>query len=148
MQMKKVEEHYDICNVLMIDIDYFKQINDQYGHANGDEILKQFAELLHRETREHDIKARIGGEEFGILIPMLSQIEVMKVAERIRSSISKHEFKLLNEQSIHISVSIGVANGKSEHLLEMVHSADACLYHAKNSGRNRTHINESVEYVQ
>lgn len=148
MQMKKIKTHYTMCNVLIIDIDYFKQINDQYGHANGDEILKQFAELLHRETREHDIKARIGGEEFGILIPMLSQTEVIKVAERIRSSISKHEFKLLDQQTIHISVSIGVANGKSEHLREMVHSADACLYHAKNSGRNRTHINESVEYVQ
>ncbi|WP_214821171.1 MULTISPECIES: GGDEF domain-containing protein [unclassified Exiguobacterium] len=144
MQMKKVKEHYATCNVLIIDIDYFKQINDQYGHANGDEILKQFAELLHRETRDHDIKARIGGEEFGILIPMLSQVEVIKVAERIRSSISKHEFELLDQQKIHISVSIGIANGKSEHLREMVHLADDCLYQAKNSGRNRTYINESV----
>ncbi|WP_214816582.1 diguanylate cyclase [Exiguobacterium sp. s59] len=148
MQMKKVKEHYATCNVLIIDIDYFKQINDQYGHANGDEILKQFAELLHRETRDHDIKARIGGEEFGILIPMLSQVEVIKVAERIRSSISKHEFELLDQQKIHISVSIGIANGKSEHLREMVHLADDCLYQAKNSGRNRTYIHENVEYVQ
>ena len=144
IQMKKVKERYETCNVLILDIDYFKQINDQYGHSNGDEILKQFAQLLHRETRDHDIKARIGGEEFGILIPLLAQGEVMKVAERIRNSISKHEFKLLNQQVINISVSIGIANGKSEYLLEMIHLADECLYQAKNSGRNRTHITESV----
>ncbi|WP_338082273.1 GGDEF domain-containing protein [Exiguobacterium qingdaonense] len=148
MQMKKMKERYATCNVLMLDIDHFKQINDRYGHANGDEILKQFAELMHRETREHDIKARIGGEEFGILIPMLSQTEIVKVAERIRDSISKHKFKLLDQQRIHISVSIGIANGKSEDLHKMVHVADDCLYQAKNSGRNRTHINESIEYVQ
>lgn len=148
MQMKKIKERYDTCNVLILDIDHFKQINDRYGHANGDEILKQFSELLHRETRVHDIKARIGGEEFGILIPMLSQSEVIGVAERIRSSISKHAFKLLDQQVIHISVSIGIANGKSEQLHEMVHLADDCLYQAKNSGRNRTHIHGGVEYVQ
>nr|WP_214742024.1 GGDEF domain-containing protein [Exiguobacterium sp. s48] len=148
MQMKKIRERYDICNVLILDIDHFKQINDQYGHANGDEILKQFSELLHRETRDHDIKARIGGEEFGILIPMLSQSEVIGVAERIRNCISKHAFKLLDQQVIHISVSIGIANGKSTQLHEMVHLADDCLYHAKNQGRNRTHIHGGVEYVQ
>lgn len=148
MQMKKIKERYDTCNVLILDIDHFKQINDRYGHANGDEILKQFSELLHRETRDHDIKARIGGEEFGILIPMLSQSEVIGVAERIRSSISKHAFRLLDQQVIHISVSIGIANGKSAQLHEIVHLADDCLYQAKNSGRNRTHIHGGVEYVQ
>lgn len=142
--MKKFKGQYATCNVLILDIDHFKQINDQYGHANGDEVLKQFAELLHRETRNQDIKARIGGEEFGILIPMLSQIEVVNVAERIRNSISKHEFKLLDDERIHLSVSIGIANGKSEHLREMIRLADECLYEAKNSGRNRTHVTESV----
>lgn len=144
VQMKKFKERSSICNVLMIDIDHFKQINDRYGHSNGDEILKQFAKLLHRETRDHDIKARIGGEEFGILIPMLSHLEIMNVAERIRNSISKHEFKLLDHRVIHISVSIGIANGKSENLHEMIHLADDSLYQAKNSGRNCTYINETV----
>ena len=144
MQMKKFKERALICNVLILDIDHFKQINDRFGHSNGDEILKQFAQLLYRETRDHDIKARIGGEEFGILIPMLSHSEIMNVAERIRRSISKHEFKLLDERVIHISVSIGIANGKSENLQHMIHLADDCLYRAKNSGRNCTHINETV----
>jgi diguanylate cyclase len=144
MQMKKFKGQYATCNVLILDIDHFKQINDQYGHANGDEVLKQFAELLHRETRNQDIKARIGGEEFGILIPMLSQSEVVNVAERIRHSISKHEFKLLDQQKIQLSVSIGIANGKSENLREMIRLADDCLYQAKNSGRNRTHVTETI----
>lgn len=142
--MKKFKGQYTTCNVLILDIDHFKQINDQYGHANGDEVLKQFAELLHRETRNQDIKARIGGEEFGILIPMLSQSEVVNVAERIRHSISKHEFKLLDQQKIQLSVSIGIANGKSENLREMIRLADDCLYQAKNSGRNRTHVTETI----
>ena len=144
MQMKKFKGQYTTCNVLILDIDHFKQINDQYGHANGDEVLKQFAELLHRETRNQDIKARIGGEEFGILIPMLSQSEVVNVAERIRHSISKHEFKLLDQQKIQLSVSIGIANGKSENLREMIRLADDCLYQAKNSGRNRTHVTKTI----
>ncbi|WP_051667441.1 GGDEF domain-containing protein [Exiguobacterium oxidotolerans] len=124
------------CNVLLLDIDHFKKINDTYGHVKGDEILRQFSVLLLNETRELDVKARIGGEEFGILIADLSSSEAYGVAERIREIISKNSFKLTDGTKIQISTSIGIANGRSKDILQLIDQADQCLYTAKSRGRN------------
>ncbi|MFN4214946.1 diguanylate cyclase [Exiguobacterium sp.] len=127
-----------VYNVLALDIDHFKHVNDTYGHPNGDLVLKRFAELLNIETRSHDIVARIGGEEFVILIYDLSPEKVAKVAERIRKRIADEAFTLSDGMTIQISVSIGIAHGKALPVESMSSLADMALYEAKDKGRNRT----------
>ncbi|TCI29726.1 diguanylate cyclase [Exiguobacterium sp. SL-10] len=132
-------------NVLALDIDHFKRVNDTYGHANGDLVLQRFAELLLIETRSHDLVARIGGEEFVILMYDLSVEKVEKVAERIRTRIEHEVFVLNDFPPIHITTSIGIAHGKSEPIQTMTEAADDALYEAKHSGRNQvvlTNVNE------
>ncbi|MCT4782599.1 diguanylate cyclase [Exiguobacterium himgiriensis] len=125
-------------NILALDIDHFKHVNDTYGHPNGDLVLKRFAELLKIETRAHDIVARIGGEEFVILIYDLSPEKVAKVAERIRKRIAAEAFTLSDGTTIQISVSIGIAHGNALPVESMSSLADTALYEAKDQGRNRT----------
>lgn len=141
--LERIEGYDRRYNVLILDIDHFKRINDTYGHVNGDEILRQFSDLIVRETRDHDLKARIGGEEFGILIPDLNSTSVLLVAERIRKSVSEHKFQLNTRLTIQVSVSIGIANGNASGIDAMVLQADQSLYVAKRSGRNRIHIDHS-----
>ncbi|TCI52089.1 diguanylate cyclase [Exiguobacterium sp. SH5S13] len=124
-------------NVLALDIDHFKRVNDTYGHANGDLVLQRFAELLLAETRLHDVVARVGGEEFVILMYDLTPEKVEKVAERIRKRIEDEVFVLKDFPPIHITASIGIAHGKSEPVQKMTEAADNALYQAKRSGRNQ-----------
>ena len=78
--------------MIMIDIDYFKHINDTYGHQVGDDILKEMAIVIHRQVRDVDILARYGGEEFAVLLPQTSVDQAEVVAERIRQSVESNEF--------------------------------------------------------
>ncbi|WP_214878697.1 diguanylate cyclase [Exiguobacterium sp. ERU653] len=124
-------------NVLALDIDHFKQVNDTYGHGNGDLVLQQFADILKVETRAHDTVARIGGEEFVILIYDLTPKKVEKVANRIRERIATEVFYLNNFPPIQITTSVGVAHGTALSIKRMVDLADSALYQAKNEGRNQ-----------
>ncbi len=119
---------------LMADIDFFKSVNDQYGHATGDEVIKSVAEILKANTRETDLVGRYGGEEFCMVLANLSPAKTAAVAERIRRSVEKASCS-----GVKITVSLGVAclesgAGKPE---ELINQADKALYAAKNSGRNR-----------
>lgn len=125
---------------IVMDVDYFKQINDTYGHPEGDVILKGVATELQFLARESDVVSRNGGEEFTILVPTCSHQEVLNFAEDIRRHIEATPFYIYNHlQEIHITLSIGVAT-YPEHAIEMdqlYHKADEALYQAKRSGRNR-----------
>lgn len=144
IELLRISREQTRYNVLFLDIDHFKSINDTYGHSNGDEVLKQFSELLIEQTREQDIKARIGGEEFAILIPYLSRDEIVNVSERIRQSITDASFVLLDQKEIRISASIGIANGNSKDIRTLVEQADQNLYQAKERGRNRCYLDITV----
>ena len=133
--------------VLMLDIDHFKRYNDEYGHLAGDATLKQVAQLLCDSLRKVDIVARYGGEEFVVVIPDARKTGAHEVAERIRSSIARHQFKVFNDQT-KVTVSIGIAlfpddahgvvGADTAHLaFEMIQCADKALYRAKEEGRNR-----------
>lgn len=124
-------------NLLVLDIDCFKHINDTYGHANGDQILKQFADCLNETIRPHDLLARVGGEEFMILIYDLPLETCQKVAERIRQRIEDERFLLINDSVIRCTVSIGLSHGQGIVIESMISSADKALYEAKNNGRNQ-----------
>ncbi|PSL36375.1 sigma-B regulation protein RsbU (phosphoserine phosphatase) [Planomicrobium soli] len=119
--------------LLVVDIDHFKQVNDTYGHPVGDSVLQELAGKLQNETRDQDIVARMGGEEFVIVLPATDSDGALKMAERIRENIEHGEWKHVN-----ITVSIGVAVYESgDNPAGLFSKADEALYRSKSSGRNR-----------
>jgi len=125
-------------SLLMIDADRFKSINDRFGHHIGDEVLKVLAMIGRRQLREIDLLARLGGEEFAILLPQTDFVDARVVAERLRQAIAGHtidtELGLLN-----FTVSLGLAslNPVTADLNDLLRQADVALYQAKQNGRNR-----------
>lgn len=131
---------------LMADIDHFKRINDTYGHAAGDAVLKEVARLIHSSLREVDVIGRWGGEEFIALLTQAKKADAKKVAERILQSVSDHRFQGLPENE-KITISIGVASvpedGDIDNWEKLIKAADEALYRAKRNGRNRVELSES-----
>jgi two-component system, cell cycle response regulator len=138
-EIERSQRYQHDCSLLMMDIDYFKKLNDTYGHQGGDEALQAVAKLLQHEVRPVDRVSRYGGEEFVVILPQTSVDSAAIVAERLRSAIATHLVPVSPTESIHISVSIGFATfpdyAKSEEAL--ISCADQALYHAKRTGRNR-----------
>lgn len=132
--------------VLFIDIDYFKDINDTYGHQVGDEILREFVRLLMLAIRSTDILTRYGGEEFIILAPQTDLDNATRLAERIRETIAANAFRT-NKGTVHFTVSVGVSTFKGEETKEpeaivekLLNLADRRCYEAKAKGRNQVNI--------
>jgi diguanylate cyclase (GGDEF)-like protein len=124
---------------LMVDIDFFKKINDKYGHKTGDMVLKEFAQTLKRRSRKSDVLARYGGEEFILLLPQTGRDGAVAEGERIRSLLMEHRFKSL-KSSRGLTVSVGVATYPHSRIHsheDLVSLADDALFNAKNRGRNR-----------
>ena len=129
--------------ILYIDIDHFKALNDQYGHDNGDVILQQFATHLSQAIRTGDFVFRYGGEEFLIVLADITQEQLPTIAEKIRSLIESVEFKLTDETTVNLTISIGAAlHGGHPDYQRTIADADAALYLAKENGRNRVEINK------
>jgi two-component system cell cycle response regulator len=126
-------------SLAIIDLDYFKSINDQFGHSAGDGVLRGIAQILDHGTRRSDFLARIGGEEFGVLLPETSLFEALHFAEKIRATIAGATIR--TEGFTHqVTVSIGVANVPHSAVTtpeELFNAADQALYRAKARGRNR-----------
>jgi len=135
----------------MLDIDHFKRVNDNWGHAAGDDVLREIAQRVDGQVRASDVAARYGGEEFVILLPNTDVAAAQLLAERIRTTISEAPVNLPNEKSITITASIGIADvqpaPKAEDLKTMGDSliarADVALYAAKSAGRNRIVVEEA-----
>jgi diguanylate cyclase (GGDEF)-like protein len=124
--------------MLMIDLDFFKRINDRHGHAAGDEALRVFSRVLVRETRAFDLLGRIGGEEFAVVLPETGGEAAMLIAERLRGAVESASFVFQQSEPIRFTVSIGVALRQAADSLDsLLARADDALYRAKNSGRNR-----------
>ena len=125
-------------SMLMIDIDFFKTINDQYGHPVGDQILSLLSAELQKNLRQTDILCRYGGEEFAILLPETNIQTAKHIAERLRINISNHSFEV-TKLSLHLTISIGISwsNGEAAELDDLLDRADEAMYQAKRSGRNR-----------
>ena len=132
-------------SLLMLDIDFFKLVNDSYGHQTGDIVLKNIAELIKNSLRDFDICARIGGEEFVIALSETNQDEALEVAERIRLLIENTKIlPLTPSPPLQITVSIGLSslNSKEDSIDALISRADQALYKAKNTGRNRVCISQ------
>ncbi|WP_458121678.1 GGDEF domain-containing protein [Paenibacillus sp. Z6-24] len=130
-------EHQRSFALLVMDIDFFKKINDNYGHLNGDTVLVQVAEVLSRTIRSGDYCARKGGEEFAVILNACSSRQAVELAEQIRAAMEQYTFVLEEGQSIHLTASIGVSCYPLIEPERLFSEADRALYKAKENGRNR-----------
>lgn len=144
-RMRQAEESGAALSLLMLDVDYFKQINDTYGHLRGDEVLKALARVCQAHMGEEEVLARVGGEEFALLLPGIDAEAAGRLAEQIRLSVWQSPVSLV-DTAIHITVSIGVAQWHvGESLAELLGSADQALQAAKYQGRNRVETGRAGE---
>jgi diguanylate cyclase (GGDEF)-like protein len=142
MEIKRAERYKRNISILMIDIDNFKQINDQYGHVEGDEVLKRLVLVLRQNLRNSDILVRFGGEEFVALLPETNSKNAYRAGEKLRTAVeSDMHFKPLSlSEEQKITISIGVSNYPSDAYSgdSLILQADQFLYEAKRQGKNRT----------
>ncbi|WP_270180674.1 diguanylate cyclase [Alkalihalobacillus sp. CinArs1] len=126
-------------SLLIIDIDYFKQVNDTYGHAAGDAVLQQFGVTLRQTVGTEDTVSRNGGEEFTILLKNTDHQDALRIAEHVRTSIEAQPFKATQMDTIYITASVGVATYPDTVSIgdQLYSKADQALYTAKRKGRNR-----------
>ncbi|WP_291633616.1 diguanylate cyclase [Clostridium sp.] len=136
VNVKNKNEH---LSILIIDIDFFKKVNDTYGHLAGDAVLQQLGLVLSTSSRSFDIVSRIGGEEFSVILPDCPSEQALEVAERLRLAVEIHYFILPDKTKINITVSIGAATypDNVSDLEDVVKHADTALYSAKRTGRNK-----------
>lgn len=140
----------DLC-AIMTDIDFFKSVNDAYGHATGDLVLKTVSRVIKLQLRDYDIAGRYGGEEFSIILPYTRILEAKMVAERLRKAVENTKIDIskvnneTNDKNISVTISLGIAeyeNGDDEHTI--LQKADKALYKAKEGGRNKAETYENI----
>ena len=142
-EFRRAQRYDDPLALILIDVDHFKALNDEFGHQFGDEVLRLFADCLRRAVRETDFLARYGGEEFAVLLPKTHLGGALTVAERMSAEL--HRLRLGPEQRITVTASFGVSSypGRAvtgpEHL---VRTADQALYRAKSEGRNKINLHQ------
>jgi len=142
-EMERFDELYlrfdDNFSLVFFDIDFFKKINDNYGHMAGDVVLASFAQILKKKSRDMDIVGRFGGEEFVTILPKTDLQGAMAYAEAIRAAVEKTKF-IYKETRIDVTVSCGCAErASSKNLKELIKASDEQLYKAKQNGRNRVY---------
>jgi len=142
LRRRNRERNSECLSVMLLDIDKFKRINDNFGHAMGDRVLKAVAQRLQENIREFDILGRIGGEEFAILLPGLGLDAAREVAERIRQSIQKPIIDSGMDEPLLMTVSAGVAEVPEDATVidKALNRADRAMYEAKHKGRNRIEV--------
>ena len=148
-EVEKMERKYQVFNsnfaIVFYDIDHFKDINDKYGHACGDAVLKSFARILKDLTRKEDVIARYGGEEFVALVHYQDEIEVSRYIKRVKNTIRDTDF-IYSNNKIKITFSAGISfRNKYESFFEAKKHADDLLYKAKNQGRDIIFLDNSQE---
>ncbi|EIN6839768.1 GGDEF domain-containing protein [Shigella sonnei] len=129
--------------VMLLDIDYFKSINDNYGHECGDKVLSVFARHIQKIVGDKGLVARTGGEEFAVAVPSVNPVDGLLMAEKIRKGVELQPFTW-QQKTLYLTVSIGVGSGRASYRTltddfnKLMVEADTCLYRSKKDGRNRT----------
>ena len=142
MQMfcENAKRYENIFSLIILDIDLFKNFNDNFGHQSGDAVLRQVAGTLKKNVRTTDIVCRYGGEEMSIILPNANKDEATQIAQKLCDIVASQKFKLSNNRESNVTISLGVATyGKTDGTepSKIIESADKRLYNAKNNGRNR-----------
>jgi len=145
---KEIKEYMQECQhngeqfaVAMLDIDYFKKINDTYGHDAGDIVIKELVRIVKENIKGSDIVARFGGEEFCVLLKDIDKNSAVELFVRLRMKIANNVI-VFNNKELKYTVSTGITFNCDEGIEEMINQADIALYNAKNSGRNRVEISQ------
>lgn len=138
-EISRAKRSREKFSVAMIDIDYFKDINDNYGHVVGDQVLKELVNQLIENLRSSDVTCRFGGEEFVVILPDTANEEAHAVLERIRQIVASNPYNITDEGSISITISVGIATFPDDGSTweELISSADKAMYRAKETGRNK-----------
>ena len=133
------KRHGDPLCLVLLDVDFFKQINDEHGHASGDEVLKQLADLIRLNIRDSDTSARMGGDEFAFVLPRTTVRQGAVFANSLLEKTRTHDFKLPNGKTLKVTLSMGVVQLTDDiHSMEALYgAADRALYESKHRGRNR-----------
>lgn len=137
-EIERARRYGSALSILMLDIDFFKRINDRYGHSTGDAVLRKLTEVCQFALRSLDVFGRLGGEEFAILLPETDQVAALDVAERLRLIVADARVPIEGAQAVSFTVSIGVSSmlPTSGGIDDLLNAADKALYAAKNAGRN------------
>ncbi|MGV8930609.1 MAG: diguanylate cyclase [Luteimonas sp.] len=136
-EIARAMRHERPLTLCIIDVDLFKPVNDRFGHISGDEVLRQIAALMRRHVRNEDVAARIGGEEFAVLLPECDENAAYGFAERLRAAVANAVFTPGGQpQRITISIGIAALSADRDTRNRMMAAADAALYRAKSEGRN------------
>lgn len=143
-EMVRAQRYEESFSLLLVDADHFKNINDTYGHQSGDKVLRMLAKHLRAQVRNVDVPARVGGEEFAVILPNTVDEAALKIAERIRLAIAESAVELSDQEKteVKVTVSIGLAGypRSASDVRGLFHQADMALYNAKQAGRNRVSI--------
>jgi diguanylate cyclase (GGDEF)-like protein len=145
-EIKRSERDELPLALIMIDVDHFKNYNDEYGHLGGDQVLITVANAIRSPLRPNDLIARFGGEEFAVLLPETTVSNAEIIAERLRDHVAKADPGMLdNRQLPAVTISLGIAGRQPGYSLDMmIAAADVAMYHAKRNGRNRVEVAANV----
>ena len=142
-ELARAQRTRSACGVLMVDLDHFKRVNDTHGHLAGDSVLKAVGDLLRAEVRDYDVVGRFGGEEFAVLLPDITELDAIAIAERIRTAVTKLEVDVAIEDhqlarisGLSVSIGVAVCPDSGTVVDRLLLAADTALYKAKNDGRN------------
>lgn len=140
-EVSRAQRNASPLSCLFIDLDFFKQVNDQHGHPTGDQVLSDIAATLAEGMRDYDVLARFGGEEFVILLTDTHATQAAEIGERLRQTVANQTFTAQDNRTLQVTLSIGVATMHAESDITsmdaLLQNADSALYQAKNQGRNR-----------
>ncbi len=145
-EFEKAKRYKKDISCIMVDIDFFKKVNDNYGHHTGDNVLRVVSDSIKSACRNVDTTARYGGEEIVILLPETDKLKALLVAEKIRKIVENREIPYGSKGKIKVTISLGVAGFSSDNIVnvvdpnQLVKDADTALYRAKDGGRNRAEI--------
>ena len=147
-QLAKSTDDGELLALVLVDIDFFKNFNDRYGHQTGDQILKQVAHVFKQVARSADLVARYGGEEFALILPHTTKKSALEIAERTRALVEDHRFDhqgLVHRLTVSVGVAFATENDDEKSICERV---DAALYSSKESGRNSVHYHDGKSAVR
>lgn len=142
-EIARARRHGRPLSLCILDVDLFKPINDRHGHIRGDEVLRQVAAVLRRHARSDDVAARIGGEEFALLLPECTAADAAMLADRLREAVASTKFAPGGEaQRITVSIGVAALAPHRDSRQALMAAADAALYRAKSEGRNRVCVSD------
>ena len=148
-EVKRSERDQLPLSIIMIDVDNFKDYNDDYGHLAGDQVLATIAKAIRNPLRPNDLVARFGGEEFAVLLPETNVINAKFIAERLRENVGSTDLGVIDGKQLpNVTISLGIATRAPNDTLDiLIAAADVAMYHAKQKGRNRVEVSTNASIV-